>query len=956
MSIFTPGNTYGCLQNKINTVPAKSMRIFLMLFLFITSFIPRVYSQGSPPACDVISAGANCTSSLQAYFNQQIPYTANLVNSSSATYLWEFTANSSGAFIVSGQGTLHPIVNAGTNSGQYTLRLTVNTSQGTTSCSSSLVVGCIMANTVFSPISCFGGTSTLTITASGATAPYTYTLQPGNITNNTGIFMGLPAGTYDISISSPSGCVVTTAVQITQPSAALTATTTQTNVGCFGGSTGSVDLSVSGGTAPFTYLWVTLDGTIPAGQSTAQDLSGLVPGTYRVYVTDANACSTIKTVMITQPVTALGASYVQVNPGCDSIGIINLSPFGGTSAYTYIWTATNGGIVPAGQVNTQDLYNIVPGTYSVVVTDANGCTITKTVVLTQSSGSLTATFTQTNVGCSGGSGGSINLTVSGGTLPYTYFWTASNGGIVPAGQSTGQDLSGLAAGIYHVVVTSSNGGCVTTKNVLITSGLLNITYTQINQGCGSLGSIHVNVAGGNPPYTYVWTASNGGIVPAGQANNKDLQDLVAGTYTIVVTDAIGCTGTRTVTITQSGSGISITATPTNVLCFGDSTGAVNVLVNGGVGQYTYHWTATLGGFIPAGQVNNQNLTGLTAGVYIVSVIGSNGCSGHKTVIVLQPLPVILTAIQDPPHGCGTATASINLIVVGGNAPYTYVWTAGNGGIVPSGQANNQDLTGLVEGSYTVVVTTAHGCIATKTFTVHCTHPVFGCSHGFWKNHTQYWNQLSTYTVSHMPANLSFITTTNFYTYFNIALGTAGLPNSLTMLGALQLHGGQCNAFSRDAVAALLDVASGQNVPFPAGTNDFTSLYHAIRNALLTSDCNGSLREGLKEIVNYCHDDDDDDDRVNPAGNNMVTILAYPNPFDSYTGKISFKIKSELAGDASFELFDLMGVKLGLLFNGHLDKNVEKILTYTVPTKNKKTLLYKLKIGNTINSGKVLFLN
>ena len=102
--------------------------------------------------------------------------------------------------------------------------------------------------------------------------------------------------------------------------------------------------------------------------------------------------------------------------------------------------------------------------------------------------------------------------------------------------------------------------------------------------------------------------------------------------------------------------------------------------------------------------------------------------------------------------------------------------------------------------------------------------------------------------------------------------------------------------------------------------------------------------------------DDDDDRLNETDNNVVTVAVYPNPFNASTGKLTFKLKSEVAGNASFELFDLSGMKVGVLFNGYLDKNVEKIVTYNVPFQSKKTLLYRLQIGNKVNSGKVLFLN
>ena len=215
-------------------------------------------------------------------------------------------------------------------------------------------------------------------------------------------------------------------------------------------------------------------------------------------------------------------------------------------------------MVPAGQANLQDLSGLVAGTYSVVVTDANLCTAQRSVIITQPAAALATTETHVNVLCFGGNNGSINLSVSGGTPPYSYVWTASNGGVVPAGQANLQDLSGLVAGTYSVVVTDANL-CTTQRSVIITqpAAALATTETHVNVLCfgNATGSIDLTVSGGTPPYSYVWTASNGGVVPAGQANLQDLTGLVAGTYSVVVTDANLCTTQRSVIITQPAAGL-----------------------------------------------------------------------------------------------------------------------------------------------------------------------------------------------------------------------------------------------------------------------------------------------------------------------------------------------------------------------------------------------------------------
>jgi hypothetical protein len=309
----------------------------------------------------------------------------------------------------------------------------------------------------------------------------------------------------------------------------------------------------------------------------------------------------------------------------------------------------------------------VAGTYSVIVTDANGCTANKSVIITQPA-AVATTATQENATCYGTSTGSINLTVTGGITPYTYVWTATAGGIVPTGQANNQNLTGLVAGTYSVIVTDANG-CTANKSVIITQpAAVATTATQVNVTCygTSTGSINLSITGGTTPYTYVWTATAGGIVPTGQANNQNLTGLLAGTYSVAVTDANGCTTNKSVIITQPAA-VATTATQVNVTCYGDATGSITLTVTGGTASYTYVWSATAGGTVPTGQANNQHLTGLLAGTYSVAVTDANGCTANKTVIITQPAALTTTNTQVNATCYGTATGSINLTVTGGKS-------------------------------------------------------------------------------------------------------------------------------------------------------------------------------------------------------------------------------------------------------------------------------------------------
>jgi hypothetical protein len=241
---------------------------------------------------------------------------------------------------------------------------------------------------------------------------------------------------------------------------------------------------------------------------------------------------------------------------------------------------------------------------------------------------------------------------------------------------------------------------------------------------------------------------------------------------------------------------------------------------------------------------------------------------------------------------------------------------------------------------------------TQTINVPCCE---GCSPGFWKTHTELWDEIADYPVAHMPAGLKFITTTNFNTYFNLPAGTNGFPNSLTMEGAISQGGGDCIAFARHAVAALLSSASGLDIGYPTGTSDFTSLYNAIRTALLNGDCSGTLFSQLEAISEADHSNCGKFETiitmnglVNP--DRQVTVSAYPNP---YTDRIVFTIRSKISGTASLELYNLLGQKVTTVYQGSIEENAVKTVIYEVPSSKRKSMVYRLRIGKEIATGTVI---
>jgi hypothetical protein len=358
-------------------------------------------------------------------------------------------------------------------------------------------------------ILCYGQTAgSITTSASGGVAPYTYAWTNG-LTGAT--IVNQAAGPYFVTVTDGNGCTATFSDTIYQPQSALTLTTVVTDNICFGVAAGSIDNTVTGGTAPYNYQWNT--------SGTSQDLQNLLAGTYVVTITDANGCLLTSTMSVAQPPQSMSASTTHVNVSCfgGGNGAINLTVTGPGFPFTYLWN--NG-------ATTEDIANLVPGLYSVNITDESGCTLQQSVNITQPTSPISVQAVITNVACYNTQTGAIDLTVSGGLAPYLYAWSNNTGN---------QDLTNVICGNYHVTVMDA-AGCQVLLSYPISqpSAPLSIQLNPVQVACtGELtGQVDLTVTGGTPTYTYAWS------------NNVQSQDLLGvgtGLYSVVVTDANGCT-------------------------------------------------------------------------------------------------------------------------------------------------------------------------------------------------------------------------------------------------------------------------------------------------------------------------------------------------------------------------------------------------------------------------------
>ena len=288
-----------------------------------------------------------------------------------------------------------------------------------------------------------------------------------------------------------------------------------------GKSNGSATVSVLGNSGPYTYAW----NTVPA--QTTPTITGLVSGNYTVTVTDDFGCSRIAAVSVGNSQSNINLNTFFSPENCNQHnGSATVTASGGTALYTYSWNTT--------PVKTTTTINgLSQGVYTVTVTDATGCSATKTITIKNIPAPV-LTETHVNTNCNK-SNGSIDLTVTGGAAPYSYSWSFGAGS---------QDVSNITSGLYQVTVTDA-GGCTASKNITITDlPGPSLTETHVNITCDNTnGSIDLSVSDGTFPYTYIW--SNG-------ATSQDLNNITtSGTYSVAVIDANCCTTTKTITITNT---------------------------------------------------------------------------------------------------------------------------------------------------------------------------------------------------------------------------------------------------------------------------------------------------------------------------------------------------------------------------------------------------------------------
>lgn len=539
------------------------------------------------------------------------------------------------------------------NAGTYEVSLTVDNADGSDTKTETAFITINAAPDIsenITNLSCNGiGDGAIDLTISGGSSPYNFSWSNGAQTEDVS---NLNAGTYSVTVADNNGCTNNKSFNVSEPNAIII-TGNISDADC-NQSNGSITVTVNGGVSPFNYAW--------QGGGSDSTLSNLAAGNYTVTVTDANNCSNNRTFSVNNSGAPL-INILKTDVSCAGAedGAINAEVNGGSPPYTFLWS---------GGATDSLITNISGGNYELTVTDANNCLATVNVSLYEPD-TLVAVITGNKPSC-GNNNGSLTANPQGGTPPYFFTW--SNG-------SSSDTRNNLSAGSYDLTLTDSEG-CTDIVNYNLSAfNAPSLSLNANNITCsGTGGEITSNVSGGSTPYSYQW--SNGETSPA-------LDSLSPGTYVLTVTDNAGCAVSKFATISSDGPVIDYSKSDV-LACFGDNSGSISLQVSGGTPAYDYTWSNGQGA---------ENLSGLTAGTYTVTVEDAANCQKTESITVSQPDSLaILLNTSDADAGADNGSAYVE--VDGGTPPYFYNWSNGN---------NDSTATNLVAGNYSLTVSDANAC-------------------------------------------------------------------------------------------------------------------------------------------------------------------------------------------------------------------------------------------------------
>ena len=439
-------------------------------------------------------------------------------------------------------------------------------------------------------------------------------------------------GDYNLLVTNnDNGCESDDAAAVSQTPSVAASISASTNVDCYGSSNGAATAAATGGNGAYTYTW--------SNGSTEQTANNLSAGSYTVVVTDEDNCTSSENVTISEPneLEVTTTSSAQSAPGIND-GSASASPTGGSGTYTYSWS--NG-------ETTAMVTGLAPGTYTVVVSDGNDCQETQTVTVNEFGCAIAASSLGEDVSCFGSEDGTASIDLNNAAAPFTYEW--SNG-------ETTQSIADLVAGTYSVTASDNNDCEIISTIEVGTPTVLapNATSTGLTFAGAEDGTATAGPTGGTGPFTYEW--SNG-------ETTATITGLPSANYTVIITDANGCTAEQTVPVAPFGCTITSAITSNDISCFGDNDGQATVTLNNGLPPFNYEWS---------NGETTATISNLAPGTYIVDIIDAVNCPSTQSVTILEPTALGGETTVLANADCGMSNGSASVIASGGTVSSKYI--------------------------------------------------------------------------------------------------------------------------------------------------------------------------------------------------------------------------------------------------------------------------------------------
>jgi gliding motility-associated-like protein len=488
--------------------------------------------------------------------------------------------------------------------------------------------------------SCGNDDGTLLANANGGTGAYQYSIDGGATFQVANSFNNLYAGNYSVIVKDANGCTAASTAAVNNTLAPVISSIPVTDVSCNGGGNGTITVNGSGGTGTLEY---SADNGLTFQFTNL--FNGLPAGTYNIIVQDALGCQSSLTADISQPDEIIFTTASTLTTCGNNNGTISIAGSGGTGQLQY--SIDNGTTFS----NSPNFNSLAPGNYPIVVHDANSCQVSGSENVSSAPLPVISSVNITDVSCNGFSDGAISVNAAGGVLNYSI-----NNGISYQPSNT---FSNLVSGNYSLLVKDTNGCTVAANAVVAQPSVisLNTNFTNVNCSGGNDGTIAVTVAGGTPPYSYLWSTG---------ATTSSIAGLVTGVYKVTVTDNHTCIAQKT-TVVSEPQPLVLSVTGAATICLGQSA-TIAVSATGGTAPYIFTWS---NGFIG----NSQTVSPGVTSVYTVNIVDANNCTAVQQAVTVTVNPPLSVLASDDDAICNGQTTVISASASGGNGgPYTYLWS------------------------------------------------------------------------------------------------------------------------------------------------------------------------------------------------------------------------------------------------------------------------------------------